>query len=156
MRPRTFVRRLQAWLFVLPLFALPLLALGCSGSEHSPTEPIAQPKAAADAVVATAQGQSAPAERGDGEELRPGAARLRAAQGARPVDQAAKPETPNVANAARGGNGKPPGGNGGGNGGGNNGGNNGGGSGNGGGGRGGALTFEIRPDVWNTNWIHAA
>src|SRR5829696_5020547 len=100
MRHRTLVRRLQAWLFVLTLSALPLLALGCSGSEHSPTEPIAQPKAAAAAVVATAQGQSAPAERGDGEELRPGAARLRA----RSV-QDVRPETPNVATAARGGNG---------------------------------------------------
>ncbi|HEV2851982.1 MAG TPA: hypothetical protein VHC97_04185 [Thermoanaerobaculia bacterium] len=116
-------------------------------------------------MTATAEGQTAPnGEEGAAEGLRPGAARFSAArtaaaQGARP-----EAETPNVAVAARGGNGNGNGGNGGGNGhgnggggngGGGNGGNGGGNGGNGGGGRGGELTFEIRPDVWNTNWVHA-
>lgn len=162
------LRRLQAWLFVLPLLSL---GLGCNGS--SPTEPIDQPTAAPAAVTAASSGQTASVaprgEEGSAEELRPGAARLAAAR-ARAAEGGQPAETQNAVEEARGGNGNGNGGNGGGNGGGNSGGHgngnggggngggntggNGGGNG-GGGGRGGELTFEIRPDTWNTNWVHA-
>src|SRR5215203_4712337 len=153
MSPRFFLRRLQAWLFVLPLFAL-----GCNGSEHSPTAPVEQPKAASAAVAAAAPVQGpgvAAGEEDSTEALRPGAARFQAARrSAQEAAPAGTPDAPTVVSAARGGNGN---GNGNGNGGNGNGGNgNGNGNGNGGGGRGGELTFEIRPATWNTNWAHAA
>ena len=151
MRSLSPFRRLQAWLFVLPL-----LSLGCNGS--SPTEPaLEQARASTAAVTATAEGQTAPAapvaargEDGSAEEMRPGAARLNAAR-IRAQGVPAE-EVPNVAVAdpARGGNG-----NGNGNGNSGNGGGNGNG-GNGGNGGGAGLTFEIKPDTWNTNWVNAA
>lgn len=164
MRTLLPLRRLQAWLFVLPL-----LSLGCNGS--SPTEPaLDQPAAATAAVTAAPSGQTASAaprgEEGSAEEVRPGAARLAAARARAEGGQPA--ETQNAVEEARGGNGNGNSGgngggnNGGGNGGGGNGGNGGGGNGGGGnggggngGGRGGELTFEIHPDTWNTNWVHA-
>ncbi|HEV8583319.1 MAG TPA: hypothetical protein VGX68_30000 [Thermoanaerobaculia bacterium] len=164
--------RLRALFFVLPL-----LALGCNGSSPTePVEPVAQPKALT-AAASTASDQAATtASEGEAvvevsevegsvddasvEGLRPGAARLGGARtAAAAVRQgvalaAAKPvtDTPTVAESR-----KPSGTPGGGNGNGGNGnGGNGNGNGNGGNGRGGELTFEIRPDVWNTNWEHAA
>ena len=139
MRSVSPLRRFQAWLFVLPL-----LFLGCNGS--SPTEPaLDQPQAAVTApATASTEGQTATApvvargEDGSAEEMRPGAARLNAAR-VRAQGVPATEEVPNIAVPARGGNG--------------NGGN---GNGNGGNGGGGALTFEIHPDTWNTNWVNAA
>jgi hypothetical protein len=144
------------------LLALPLLALGCNGS--SPTEPLRvepQPKAA---VASSAAGEKALVVadvESSGDELRPGAARLALRQGGlqAPAEEARPTAPTQVAEEARGGNGNGNGGNGGGNGHGNGGNGGGGNGGNGGGGgqdgRGGALTLEIQPDAWNTNWVHS-
>ena len=159
----SFLSRLRALIFVLPL-----LALGCNGSSPTePTEPVAQPKAltSATASAATATEGEAAVEIAEaavddsGEGVRPGVARSGAAAvRQRVAPAAAKPVTdsPTVAESR-----KPSGrGNGNGNGNGNGGGN---GNGNGGNGNGGGhgngrgeLSFEIRPDVWNTNWEHSA
>jgi hypothetical protein len=133
--------------------ALPFLVLGCNGS--SPSEP-AETTKAAPAAVAAVQEETAPVASGDeasAEESRPAAARANALRSGREAGQPAA-DTPGVAEEVRGAKpSKPTGhGNGGGNG---NGNGNGGNGGNGGGNRRGELSFEIHPDTWNTNWIHA-